>query len=401
MKAVVMAAGEGTRMGPLTKTRPKPLLPVAGTTLLENVMDQCVDAVDGFVLVVGHQSEMVEERVGDTYRGLPVDYAVQDEQLGTAHAVEQAEPYVDERFLLLNADVVVDDSLVAALAESEGYAVAVREVPDPSNYGVVSLDGDRVTGIVEKPAEPPSSLANLGAYAFEPAVFDYVAATEKSERGEYEITESIARALADGVAITAVEYEGEWLDVGRPWELLNANEHLLADLDHHVEGVVEDGATVHGPVVVENGARVRAGAYVEGPAVIQSGADVGPNCYVRGSTVVGEDVRVGNAVEVKNSILMTDAAVGHLSYVGDSILGESVNFGASTTVANLRHDDANVRMQVKGDMIDTGRRKLGVVVGDASKTGINTSLNAGVRLDPESTTTLGETVTRDKVVDRE
>lgn len=400
MKAVVMAAGEGTRMGPLTKTRPKPLLPVAGTTLLENVMDQCVDVVDGFVLVVGYEAEMVREHVGDTYEGLPVEYAVQEEQLGTAHAVEQAEPSVDDRFLLLNADVVVDDSLVRALAESERYAMAVRDVPDPSNYGVVSLDGDRVTGIVEKPAEPPSSLANLGAYAFGADVFDYVAATEQSERGEYEITESIERALDDGVSITAVEYAGDWLDVGRPWELLEANEHLLADLDGHVEGVVEDGATLNGPVTVENGARVRDGAYIDGPVVVQAGADVGPNCYVRGSSVIGEDARVGNAVEVKNSILMADTAVGHLSYVGDSILGVAVNFGASTTVANLRHDDENVKMQVKGEMVDTGRRKLGVVVGDETKTGINTSLNAGVRLDPESRTTLGEVVTRDTVVSR-
>jgi NDP-sugar pyrophosphorylase family protein len=140
---------------------------------------------------------------------------------------------------------------------------------------------------------------------------------------------------------------------------------------------------------------VRSGAYVEGPVVIQSGADVGPNAYVRGATVIGSGVRVGNAVEVKNSILMKGATVGHLSYVGDSVLGADVNFGAGTTVANLRHDDANVRMRVKGGPVDTGRRKLGVVVGDGTKTGINTSINAGVKLGAKTRTPPGKPITRD------
>jgi len=107
-------------------------------------------------------------------------------------------------------------------------------------------------------------------------------------------------------------------------------------------------------------------------------------------------VKVGHAVEIKNSVLMADATVGHLSYVGDSILGERVNFGAGTNVANLRHDDEPVRLTVKGDRVSTGRRKFGVVVGDEAKTAINTSLNAGVVLGQGVTTTPGEVVTRDR-----
>ncbi len=149
-------------------------------------------------------------------------------------------------------------------------------------------------------------------------------------------------------------------------------------------------------MIVEDGARVRSGAYINGPAIVQSGADVGPNCYVRGATVIGENVRIGNAVEVKNSIVMADTAIGHLSYVGDSILGEDVNFGAGTIVANLRHDGESVRMTVKGDRVDTTRRKLGVVVGDRTKTGIDTSLNAGVILGVGARTSVGESVTRDR-----
>jgi N-acetylglucosamine-1-phosphate uridyltransferase (contains nucleotidyltransferase and I-patch acetyltransferase domains) len=159
---------------------------------------------------------------------------------------------------------------------------------------------------------------------------------------------------------------------------------------------VSDEATIEGDIVVESGATIKSGVTVEGPAYIGEDATVGPNAYIRGATAVGAGAKVGHAVEVKNSVLMADATVGHLSYVGDSILGRAVNFGAGTTVANLRHDDEPVEMTVKGDRVPTGRRKFGVVVGDDAKTGINTSLNAGVVLGKGVTTTPGEVLTRDR-----
>jgi bifunctional UDP-N-acetylglucosamine pyrophosphorylase/glucosamine-1-phosphate N-acetyltransferase len=274
--------------------------------------------------------------------------------------------------------------------------MAVKTVENPSSYGVVDTHHDQVTDIVEKPETPPSNLANLGLYRFTPEIFEYITQTERSERGEYEITESIEHTLADGQPLTAVTYDGPWLDIGRPWELLDATEHVMADLERDIRGEVESGATINGAVVVEEDALVRDGAYIEGPVLIQSGADVGPNAYVRGSTVIGSRVRVGNAVEVKNSILMPDTAVGHLSYVGDSVLGRDVNFGAGTKVANLRHDDQAVQVQVKGEMTDTGRRKFGVIVGHRTKTGINTSLNPGITLGTDARTLPGESITRDR-----
>jgi bifunctional UDP-N-acetylglucosamine pyrophosphorylase/glucosamine-1-phosphate N-acetyltransferase len=350
------------------------------------------------VVVVGYEADTIREWVGSEYAGKPVEYVEQPEQLGTAHAIGQAAPVVDEPFLALNGDCLLEPALVDALAAGEGNAMATMPVDDPSNYGVVDVDEGEAAGIVEKPADPPSNLANLGLYAFDPVAFEYIERTELSERGEYEITETIERMLADGHRFRAVEHTGEWLDVGRPWELLDAQETLMADLegDVHPDATVEDGATLHGEVVVEAGARVRDGAYVEGPVIIQSGSDVGPNAYVRGATTLGPGTRVGNAVEVKNSILLDGATAGHHAYIGDSVLGADVNFGAGTKVANLRHDDANVQMTVKGDRVDTGRRKLGVVLADGVKTGINCSLWPGLKLGPGVTTKPGESVNRDR-----
>lgn len=388
-------------MSPLTETRPKPLLPVGDTTLLGNVMDACAPYVDGFVVVVGYMSNSVRDSVGEEHNGTPVEYVEQEERSGTADAVERAAPYVEDRFLVVNGDAVFSPEVVADLVETEDNALSVVHVDEPSEYGVVEAEDGYVTRIVEKPDDPPSSLANAGVYAFGRDLLEYVRSTEESERGEREITDSIAEMMGDGYVFEAVEHEDAWLDAGYPWDLLEANSLVLRGQGRRLEGEIEEGATVKGDVVVEEAARIMSGAYVEGPALIRQGAKVGPNAYVRGASVIGRDTRVGNGVEVKNSVLMRGASVGHLSYVGDSVIGEDVNFGAGTVVANLRHDGENVRVPVKAETVDTGRRKFGVVVGDGARTGINTSLNAGTRLGEGETTGVGETVMRDRGVDVE
>ncbi len=296
---------------------------------------------------------------------------------------------------MLNGDALYDPASLATLYES-GPAVGSYRVDNPSNYGVLQLDGDddtRVTGVVEKPADPDSNLINTGSYVFPASATDYLDVST-SERGELELTD-VLEIVCEEHHVTAVPFD-RWLDVGRPWELLAANEWLSESLSRRLDGTVSDDATIEGDVVVEPGATIRSGVTIEGPAYIGEDATVGPNAYIRGATAVGAGANVGHAVEVKNSVLMADATVGHLSYVGDSILGQAVNFGAGTTVANLRHDDEPVVVTVKGDRVSTGRRKFGVVVGDDAKTGINTSLNAGVVLGEGVTTTPGEVLTRDR-----
>jgi bifunctional UDP-N-acetylglucosamine pyrophosphorylase/glucosamine-1-phosphate N-acetyltransferase len=393
MQTVILAAGEGTRMRPLTDRRPKPMLPVADRPLMAHTADAAVAAgASELLLVVGYEAEQVRAYFGDEYRGVPVTYAVQAEQRGTAHAVRAAREHLEGAFAVLNGDDIYDPASVARLFEG-GPAVGTYEVENPRPYGVFDIADGEVEGIVEKPADPPSNRVNVGAYAF-PAEARAWLDVEESERGEEEITDVLARVI-DEHPVRAVDV-GRWMGVGRPWELLEANEWKLGELEREIQGEVADTADLRGAVVVEAGATVEPGVVIEGPALVRAGAHVGPNAYVRGQTLLGEGVRVGNAVEVKNSVIMSGTAVPHLSYVGDSVLGREVNFGAGTTVANLRHDDEAVELTVKGERVSTGRRKFGVVVGDGAKTGIEVTLNAGVTLSTDARVEPNATVTRDR-----
>ncbi|PGF15071.1 glucose-1-phosphate thymidylyltransferase [Natrinema sp. CBA1119] len=395
MKAVVLAAGQGTRMRPLSESVPKPMLPVADRPLAAHTVDAAVDAgADEIVLVIGYEGETVRNYFGAEHRGVPVSYAVQEEQAGTADAVNAARDHIEGPFAVLNGDNLYDQAAIDRLFDA-CPAVCAIEVDEPSNYGVLSTDGEDglITEIVEKPADPPTNLANAGAYAFPPEAREWLE-VPASERGEHEITDVVARVI-DEYDVTPITLE-RWLDVGRPWELLEANEWKLAEMERRIDGDVSEDARLEGAVVVEDGATVEPGVVIEGPALIREGAEIGPNAYVRGATLVGPDAEIGHSVEIKNSVVSRGTSVSHLSYVGDSVLGRDVNFGAGTNVANLRHDDADIRFTVKGERVSTGRRKFGVVAGDEVKTGINTSLTPGLRLETGATSRPGETVERDR-----
>jgi UDP-N-acetylglucosamine diphosphorylase / glucose-1-phosphate thymidylyltransferase / UDP-N-acetylgalactosamine diphosphorylase / glucosamine-1-phosphate N-acetyltransferase / galactosamine-1-phosphate N-acetyltransferase len=180
------------------------------------------------------------------------------------------------------------------------------------------------------------------------------------------------------------------------WDLLTVNEELIDNIKEDViEGTVRERVSIDGNVVIGEGTVLLPGVYIEGNAIIGKNCKIGPNCYIRGKTHIGDNCHVGQAVEIKNSILMNKVSVGHLSYVGDSILGEKTNFGAGTTTANLRHDGSNHHSKIDGKQIDTGRRKLGVIVGDNVHTGINTSIFPGRKLWSNTSTLPGDIVKKD------
>ena len=397
MKAVVLVAGKGTRMEPLTSDCPKVMLQVANKPILEHIVNSAIDAgIEGFVFITGYLEQQIREYFGDGSKwGVSIEYVPQQEQLGTADAIGYAKGHVEEAFLVLNGDMLIgQDDLKALLSRTEEAVICVKEVDNPSDFGVLETENNKVVRIIEKPKNPPTNLANAGIYLFRESIFDFIDITQPSVRNELEITDSIQMLIDSGAAVGYSPLEGRWIDIGYPWDLLKANEQLLKDLKGSCEGTVEPNATIKGEVTIGKGTFVRNGSYIEGPVVIGKNCDIGPNCYIRSSTAIGNNARVGNAVEIKNTIIMEGTHVGHLSYVGDSVIGRRCNFGAGTKVANLRHDGKNIKVRIKSKLLDSGRRKLGVIMGDDVHTGINTSINIGVMIEKGKSTYPGEIVKR-------
>ena len=382
MKGYILAAGEGRRMRPLTANIPKPLLPVAGKPFLEHNIDALKEAgVKEMILLVGWRAHRIREHFGDGKDfGVHVEYVEQKERLGTAHAIGMVKGMVDSAFFCLYGDVVLSkDSVKGMIAHHKkvrGSVMALTTVTDPRRYGSIIVEDGIVKDIIEKAEVPPSNIINAGAYILEPEVFEAIAETKKSSRGEYEVTDSFKTLMKKSHMYTYM-MTGEWIDVARPWDLLEANRILMAGLKADVKGDVSDRATVIGSIQVGKGTRVLPGSYIIGPAIIGEDCEIGPNAYIRPSTSIGNHCKIGAAVEIKNSIIMDRTNVPHLSYVGDSVIGERCNFGAGTKVANLRLDEKEVQVIVDGQRTGSGRRKLGVIMGDDVKTGINATIDVG------------------------
>ncbi|MCQ2378248.1 MAG: hypothetical protein MJ016_03425 [Victivallaceae bacterium] len=191
-------------------------------------------------------------------------------------------------------------------------------------------------------------------------------------------------------------FVADGLRVRFPWDVPALHEKLTAALEKDsVEGEISPRAEICGRIVLGKGSRILPGVYIEGNAVIGSDCKIGPNCYIRGNTVIGDGVHIGQAVEIKNSVIGAHSAVGHLSYVGDSVLDEKVNFGAGTIIGNLRHDGRNHRSMAGGVLVDTGRRKFGAVIGRGVHTGINTSIYPGRKISAGQSTLPCGIVSRD------
>jgi len=382
VKGYILAAGEGLRMRPLTSNIPKPLLPVAGKPFLEHNLEALKDAgIKDIILLVGWRAQRIKEHFGDGKDfGVRIEYVEQEHRLGTAHAIGMIKDMVDSAFLCMYGDIVLTKESVKELVEHhrkvKGSVMALTTVEDPRRYGSIITEAGVVRDIIEKPEVPESNTINAGAYVLEPTIFEAIAETKKSPRGEYEVTDSFKIMMKKSHLYTHV-LTGEWIDVARPWDLLEANRILMTGMKTRIEGEVSEKATIVGHIQVGKGTKVLPGSYIEGPVIIGESCQIGPNCYLRPSTCIGDHCKIGNAVEVKNSIVMNRTNVPHLSYVGDSVLGERCNLGAGTKVANLRLDEKEVSVIVDGKKTSSGRRKLGVIMGDDVKIGINASIDVG------------------------
>ncbi len=326
LKAVILAAGEGRRCRPLTQTRSKVMLPVGNRPFMEHVIRAlAANDVKEQYIVVGYQKERIMDHFEDGIKyGVEITYIEQKELLGTAHALGRAEPYLDGEFLVVNGDNLLGAESVRDLISSEGdYVILSALRQHTGDYGVLTVKQDKVTAITEKPGKPCAGILNTGAYKFGVNIFEELPRTPISERGSYELTQTLSQMIEDGLEIRAKITKGVWADAIFAWDLLNANSLAFNTKSMNISGDVEEGARIRGPVEIGPGTIVRSGSYLVGPISIGKDCDIGPNTTILPATSVGDSVRIGSNSEIRNSIVMNGTRIGSAVIISDSVVGAS------------------------------------------------------------------------------
>ena len=354
LKGLILSGGAGTRLRPITHTSAKQLVPVANKPVLFYGIEALVEAgvKEIGIIIAPETGEEIREAAGDGSRfGAKITYIVQDEPAGLAHAVLTAEEFIDgSPFVMYLGDNLLADGLrglVSTFRESEPDAlILLTPVPDPSHYGVAELDGERVVRLVEKPKDPPSNLALVGVYLFQPAIFEAARALEPSWRGELEITEAIQSLIEDGHKVRSEVVSGWWKDTGQLADMLEANRLVLEEIEARIDGEVDEASKVEGKVVIEAGAKLR-GSVVRGPAVIGAGAEI-DGAYVGPYTSIGEDVRICRS-EIEHSIVLAGSVVEDLgTRMEASLLGREVKLtrsdGMPKTLRMLVGDKCEIKI---------------------------------------------------------
>lgn len=373
-------------MHPMTEDVPKPLLPVAGKPIIQHNIDFLENQMDQIIVVAGYKIEDFKEYFQDT----SVKVVEQEKALGTANAALRASEYIEGKTLVFNGDDIYCESIQDLMEKDSGVLAAKSS--NPGQYGVFEIEDGKVESIVEKPENPPSNLVNTGCYLVKPSFFELLENVEKSKRGEYEITDALEKYI-EKKEVKVVEAE-KWLPCSYPWQLVDANQVLMKETDREVNGEVADTARLKGHVKLEEGAVVRENSVVEGPAIIKKGCEVGPGAYIRPGTVLEENVHIGIS-EVKSSVVCEGSKLPHFNYIGNSYLGKNVNMGGGAKIANLKNSSENVKMMIKGELKDTGMKKLGAVIASGAKIGVNVSIKPGRKIGYRAATDSHEKVSED------
>ncbi|MFX1567806.1 MAG: bifunctional sugar-1-phosphate nucleotidylyltransferase/acetyltransferase [Promethearchaeota archaeon] len=397
MKAIIIAAGEGKRLRPITSTQPKPLIPIAGKPLLEHTIIGLKNAgIREILLVVGYKDNLIKDYFGDGREkfGVKIKYIKQEEQLGTAHAFGYGKTFAsNEPVLFMYGDLLVEPQVYQEIVQKfrekkiEGI-ILLMEVKNPEEFGIISLNSD---GLVEKIIEKPSkemnagNLANAGVFIFNSNIFKAIEMTKKSIREEYEFTDSM-EILIDQLNGKIEGYINKnlfWSDIGLPWQFLDANRYILDKIEKKILGKIEENVQISGNVYIGKGSIIRAGTYIQGPCYIGENTLIGPNAFIRPYSSIGDKCHIGIS-EIKNSIIFSNSNIPHFNYIGDSIVCENVNLGAGSKISNLRFDNKSVWVTIKGERINSSRRKLGAIIGPNVQTGINTSIMCGKKIGENS-----------------
>jgi len=388
MKAIILAAGEGTHLSPFSETRPISMIGVAGRTMLDNTFALLKSAgINDIFIVVGHKKDKLIERLQQQdHNGLNLHYVEQKRKLGIGHAVMQVKNKISpgEYFLLLYGDTLTAENIFSKVQQSfHSFKCPVASIclpPSNQMFGNVFLNARmEITKIVEKPKGN-----NLGNYVLS-GVFILPASFFKLLESSGNSMEKALKKVVAGEGLRASMWEDEWLDVVYPWEILTANKMIMDSWQESSiakTATLEANVTLQGIVHIKAGAIIKSGAVLEGPCCIGERSYIGNNSLIRSYTSVGKNCSVGSGVELKNCVVMDNSQIGRLSFVGDSVLGENVDMGAGCMTVNRTVDWKPISVKNGKRPIGTGMTKLGAFLGDGVVVGAGNTLEPGMVVAP-------------------
>lgn len=327
MKAILLCAGEGTRLRPLTWTTAKPLLPIANTPVIELILTTIREAgIQDIGIVVSPAMEDQFKRYlkdGDRW-GLNLSYIVQQHPKGLAHAVQCAREFIgEEPFMVYLGDNLLERGVKGLVekfkSESSNATISLVKVEDPHRFGVAVLDHGKVKRLVEKPENPLSNLAVVGAYIFDSHIFEAIDKIKPSFRGELEITDAIQEMIEDGLRVSAYKVNGWWRDVGKPEKMLEANRLLLEGLESKINGEIDPNSKVNEPVAVAKGAEI-TNSKLFGPLMIGSYSLI-KDSVLGPYTSIGDEVEIRNS-EISSSIVMGGSKIERIKGIQKSLIGK-------------------------------------------------------------------------------
>jgi glucose-1-phosphate thymidylyltransferase len=347
VKALILCAGKGTRLRPLTFTNAKPLIPIANKPTivysLEMIKEAGINEV-GIVVNPDNKKDFEQTLGNGSQLGLEITYIVQEEPKGLAHAVAISEEFLkNDEFLMYLCDNLVTVDLGKFVKDFNNKDmdsfILLTPVEDPSRFGIAIIEDGQVKKVVEKPKEPPSNLAIIGVYIFKPIIFEAIKNIKPSWRGELEITDAIQWLLENNKNVGAHIVYGWWKDTGKPEDLIEANRKILEQLkESKNEGIVYENSTIHGNVIIGKGSRI-LNSVIRGPIIIGENVLIS-DAYIGPYTSIGSNVTIENA-EIENSIILDSATIAHLNTRLDSSV-----IGANATVVHSDRKPKTIKLVV-------------------------------------------------------
>jgi len=366
-QAVILAAGEGQRLRPFTVTRPKVMLSVAGKPILQFVIEAlATNGIRDIIIVAGYRKEQIFDHFGNGEQfGVNINYVIQDRQLGTAHALLQARSLIKGNFLTLNGDNLIDANTISDFVNIEPPAILLKKVSDVGRYGVVTIEGDLIKEIVEKPTEFRKDHINTGTYAFSKAIFEQI-------EDKLDIPDVINDIMDKGIEIRGAETPGTWLDIVYPWDIIKLNGSILGSIPAKLGGVVESGVTIKGHVSIGKDTIIKSNCYIVGPVVIGDNCDIGPGVYISPSTSIGDNVSIAPFTTIKDSVISDDVTIGPSSTIEDSVIDKGC-------VIHGHFNACNAETEVKVDN-EYHSVNVGAMIGIGCTLGNNTVVEPGTIL---------------------